>query len=392
MLIEPKIRGFLCTTAHPLGCEAAVKQQIQVIRSKGPIAGGPKNALIIGATTGYGLSSRIAAAFGSQANTLGIGYERPAERGRTASPGWYQTQAVDKLAKAEGLYAESINGDAFTNELREQALAAIKANMGPIDLFIYSLAAPRRVHPFTGVLHKSVLKTIVAPHTGKTVDFNTGKITEVTLEPASPEEIADTIAVMGGDDWSIWTEALLSAGLLAKNAVNVAYSYYGPVITQDIYRRGTIGSAKDDLEKTASRLQASMAGLGGKAYVSINKALVTQASSAIPYMPLYINLLYTVMEELGVHEGCVEQIDRLFRERLYTGGAIPLDPEGRIRIDELELRADVQAEVQRRGNLGSTDNLAELGNNDRYRQEFLRLYGFGWEGVDYTADTPEDRI
>ncbi len=392
MLIEPKIRGFLCTTAHPIGCEAAVRHQIDVIRAKGPVAGGPKNALVIGATTGYGLASRIAAGFGSGANTLGVGFERPAERGRTASPGWYQAQAFDKLAKAEGLFAKSLNGDAFTDELRAETLAEVKANMGPIDLFIYSLAAPRRVHPKTGTLHKSVLKTIGAPHTGKTVDFNTGKVTHVTLEPASPEEIADTIAVMGGDDWSMWTEALLAEGLFAKDAVNVAYSYFGPVITQDIYRKGTIGAAKDDLEKTAQRLQAAMAPVGGKAFVSINKALVTQASSAIPFMPLYINLLYQVMEEKGVHEGCIEQVDRLFRERLYTGGAVPVDAEGRIRIDEWELRDDVQAEVQRRWNAVTTENLSELGDNDRYREEFLRLYGFGWDGVDYAADVPDDRI
>ena len=321
MVIEPKIRGFLCTTAHPVGCAAQVQEQIDYVKSHGPIAKGPKRALILGASTGYGLSTRVAAAFGSGAGTLGVSFERPSEKGRTASPGWYQTVAFEKAAAKAGLYAKSLNGDAFTDALKAETLDLLKKDLGQVDLVVYSLAAPRRTHPKTGAVHKSTLKPIGASYTNKTLDFNTGAVTEVTLDPATPEEVQDTVAVMGGEDWEMWIDALSQAGLLAPGAITMSYSYIGPKVTQPVYRNGTIGTAKDDLERTAKRLDARMKALGGRAFISVNKALVTQASSAIPFMPLYISLLYKVMKQKGIHEGCLEQMDRLFRTKLYAGQA-----------------------------------------------------------------------
>jgi enoyl-[acyl-carrier protein] reductase/trans-2-enoyl-CoA reductase (NAD+) len=392
MIIEPKIRGFLCTTAHPVGCEAQVQEQIDYVRKGGPIAHGPKKALIIGASTGYGLSTRVAAAFGSGAATLGVSFERPSEKGRTASPGWYQTLAFEKAAAKAGLYAKSLNGDAFTDAIKAETLDLLKKDLGQVDLVVYSLAAPRRTHPRTGAVHKSTLKPIGARYTNKTLDFNTGVVSDVTLEPASPEEVKDTVAVMGGEDWEMWIDALAQAGLLAPGAVTMSYSYIGPKVTQPVYRNGTIGTAKDDLERTAKRLDEKMKALGGRAFTSVNKALVTQASSAIPFMPLYISLLYKVMKEKGLQEGTLEQMDRLFRAKLYSGKPVETDPEGRIRMDDWELRDDVQAEVDRRWQLVTTENGAELGDFQGYRTDFLRLFGFAIVGVDYAADVPEDRI
>lgn len=395
MMIEPKVRGFLCTTTHPVGCAENVKQQIAYVKGRGPIAGGPKKALIIGCSAGFGLASRISAAFGSNAATFGVAFERPAERGRTASPGWYNSVAFDKEAQAAGLYAKSIMGDAFSEEVKQQTFDSIAADMGPIDLFIYSLASPRRTRPSDGVLYKSTLKTIGASHTNKTLEFNTGVVSMHTLEPANEEEIAHTIMVMGGEDWALWVDGLQKRGLLAPGAVTVAYSYIGPMITETIYRKGTIGRAKDDLERTAKELDAKLCAdskVKGRAFVSVNKALVTQASSAIPYMPLYISLLYKVMKEKKCHEGCIEQIDRLFRDKLYGAKPIPVDETGRVRVDDWEFRADVQSEVQALWQKVTTENVAQLADLEGYRTEFLKLYGFKVDGVDYSAEVPDSAI
>lgn len=392
MIIEPKIRGFLCTTAHPLGCEAQVQEQINYVQAKGPIPKGPKKALILGSSTGYGLSSRIAAAFGSGAATLGIAFERPAEKGRTASPGWYQTQSFEKAAHKAGLFAKSLNGDAFSNELKAQALEIIKNEMGPLDLVIYSVAAPRRTDPKTGVIYKSVLKPKVAPYTNKTMDFNSGVVSTVTLDIATPEEVADTVGVMGGQDWEMWIEALQQANLLAPGALTMAYSYIGPKVTQPVYRNGTIGAAKDDLEATALRLDAHLKATGGRAFVSVNKALVTQASSAIPFIPLYISLLYKVMKAKGTHEGTLEQMDRLFRTRLYSGKTIEVDEKNRIRMDDWELSEDVQNAVDSLWQNVNTENVSAQADVVGYRSDFLRLYGFGMPGVDYSQDVPDNLI
>ncbi len=392
MIIEPKIRGFLCTTAHPLGCEASVQEQINYVKTKGPISNGPKRALILGSSTGYGLSSRVAVAFGCGASTLGIAFERPSEKGRTASPGWYQTQSFEKAAHKAGLFAKSLNGDAFSNELKAQALEIIKNEMGPIDLVIYSVAAPRRTDPKTGAVYKSVLKPKVAPYTNKTMDFNSGVVSTVTLDIATPEEVADTVGVMGGQDWEMWIDALQAANLLAPNAIAMAYSYIGPKVTQPVYRNGTIGAAKDDLENTAIRLDARLKQNGGRAFVSVNKALVTQASSAIPFIPLYISLLYKVMKAKGIHEGTLEQMDRLFRTRLYSGKTIEVDERNRIRMDDWELREDVQSEVDSLWQKVETENVSAEADVVGYRSDFLRLYGFGMNGVDYAQDVPDSLI
>ncbi len=399
MIIEPKIRGFLCTTAHPDGCRASVEEQIRHVQKGGAIPGGPKRALILGSSTGYGLASRIAAAFGSGAGTLGVAFERPSERDRTASPGWYQNQSFDEAAQKAGLYARTINGDAFSAELKAEVVEILKKELGPVDLFVYSLAAPRRTNPATGISYRSTLKPIGAPYTNKTLDFNTGVVSEVTLDAASPEEVEATIQVMGGEDWELWTELLIQEGLLAPGAKVLAYSYIGPDVTQPVYRNGTIGAAKDHLEATAhklnDRLKATVGGAGGGAWVSVNKALVTQASSAIPFMPLYISLLYKVMKDKGLHEGCIEQMDRLFRDRLYTavaGAPVPVDEKGRIRVDDWEMREDVQSEVKRLWPMVDTANLAQWSDGTGYRDDFLRLFGFGIAGVDYSADVPEERI
>jgi enoyl-[acyl-carrier protein] reductase/trans-2-enoyl-CoA reductase (NAD+) len=392
MLIEPKIRGFLCTTAHPEGCRASVEEQIRHVQKGGPIAGGPKRALILGCSTGYGLASRIAAAFGSGAGTLGVAFERASERDRTASPGWYQNRAFDEAAHKAGLYSKTLNGDAFSNEMKAEVVALLKNELGPVDLFIYSLAAPRRTNPVTGISYRSTLKPIGSPYTNKTLDFNTGVVSEVTLEAASPEEVESTIQVMGGEDWEMWTDLLMKEGLLAPGAKVLAYSYIGPDVTQPVYRNGTIGAAKDHLEATAHKLNEKLKASGGGAWVSVNKALVTQASSAIPFMPLYISLLYKVMKDKGIHEGCIEQMDRLFRERLYTGGPVPVDEKGRVRVDDWEMREDVQAEVKRLWPMVNTENLARWSDGTGYRDDFLHLFGFDIAGVDYAADVPEDRI
>jgi enoyl-[acyl-carrier protein] reductase/trans-2-enoyl-CoA reductase (NAD+) len=382
------MRGFICLTAHPAGCEQNVKNQIAYVQSKGSIDG-PKRVLVIGASTGFGLASRITSAFGSNAATLGVFFEKAPAEGKTASPGWYNSAAFEKEATKAGLYAKSINGDAFSNEVKQQAIELIKADMGQIDLVIYSLASPVRMHPGTGVLHRSTLKPIGGTFTNKTVDFHTGNVTQVSIEPANQEDIDNTVVVMGGEDWSMWMNALKDANVLANGATTVAYSYIGPEVTEAVYRKGTIGQAKDHLEATAFEISKDLVALNGKAYVSVNKALVTQASSAIPVIPLYISLLYKIMKAEGIHEGCIEQIQRLYQQRLYTGQAVPTDDKGRIRIDDWEMREDVQARVAALWKESTTESLPEIGDLAGYKQDFLNLFGFGFDGVDYLADANE---
>lgn len=388
MIIEPRMRGFICLTAHPKGAEQNVKNQIEYIKSKGAIAGA-KKVLVIGASTGFGLASRITSAFGSDAATIGVFFEKPPVEGKTASPGWYNSAAFEAEAHKAGLYAKSINGDAFSNEIKRQTLDLIKADLGQVDLVIYSLASPVRTNPNTGVLHRSTLKPIGQTFTNKTVDFHTGNVTEVSIAPANEEDIENTVAVMGGEDWAMWMDALKDENLLAEGATTVAYSYIGPSLTEAVYRKGTIGRAKDHLEATAFSITDSLKSIGGQAYVSVNKALVTQASSAIPVIPLYISLLYKIMKEEGIHEGCIEQIQRLFQDRLYTGSPVPVDEKGRIRIDDWEMRDDVQAKVAKLWEEATTETLPAIGDLAGYRNDFLNLFGFEFAGVDYEAEANE---
>lgn len=388
MIIEPRMRGFICLTAHPKGAEQNVKNQIEYVKSKGKIEGA-KKVLVIGASTGFGLASRITSAFGSDAATIGIFFEKPPLEGKTASPGWYNSAAFEAEAHKAGLYAKSINGDAFSNEVKDQTIDLIKADLGQVDLVIYSLASPVRTNPITGITHRSVLKPIGNTFSNKTVDFHTGKVSEISIEPSKEDDIENTVAVMGGEDWSMWIDALKKANVLAPGAMTVAYSYIGPSLTEAVYRKGTIGRAKDHLEATAFSITDSLKDIGGKAYVSVNKALVTQASSAIPVIPLYISLLYKVMKEEGVHEGTIEQIQRLYQERLYSGGEIPTDEKGRIRIDDWEMRDDIQEKVAALWTKATTENLAEIGDLEGYRKDFYHLFGFEVQGVDYAADANE---
>jgi enoyl-[acyl-carrier protein] reductase/trans-2-enoyl-CoA reductase (NAD+) len=387
MIIKPKVRGFVCVTAHPTGCAAHIQEQIDYVKSKGPIKSGPRNVLVIGASTGYGLASRITAAFGSGAATLGVFFERPSEEGRTATPGWYNTIGFTRAAQAAGLYAGNINGDAFSDDIKQQALAMIARDMGPIDLVVYSLASPRRTHPRTGVVHKSVLKPLGAPYTNKTVDTDKGIVSDVTIEPATEAEAADTVAVMGGEDWELWMQALAQAKLLAPGATAVAYSYIGPIHTWPIYKDGTIGRAKVDLERAGRAIDAQLkAHGGGRAFISVNKALVTQASSAIPVVPLYISILYKVMKAHGTHEGCIEQMQRLFATQLYNGHSPRFDSEGRVRVDDWEMRLEIQEAIAVLWPQVNTENLAALTDIAGYRAEFLKLFGFGQAGVNYDAE------
>ena len=392
MIIQPRTRGFICLTAHPDGALQAVKNQIEYVKSKGKIKNGPKKVLVIGASTGFGLSSRIAAAFGSDAATIGVFFEKPASEGKMGTAGWYNSAAFEKEAHAAGLYAKSINGDAFSDDIKRQTIDLIKKDLGQVDLVVYSLASPRRTHPKTGVAYASVLKPIGQPFTNKTVDFHTGVVSDITINPVENEEdIANTIAVMGGEDWKFWIEDLKNAGVLADGVKTVAYSYIGPELTFPIYRNGTIGQAKNDLEATVPVLNELLKDLHGVSYVSVNKALVTQSSSAIPVVPLYISLLYKVMKANGTHEGTIEQMQRLFADRLYTeNGDVALDSEGRIRIDDWEMAEDVQAEVAKYWDKVTTETLAEISDIDGYRKEFFNLFGFELEGVDYEKDTDEN--
>lgn len=392
MIIHPKIRGFICTTAHPLGCEEHVRQQIEYVRKHLGILQekGPKKVLVIGASTGYGLASRIVSAFGYNAATMGVFFERPSENKRTATAGWYNTVAFQKFAHQSGLYSKNFNLDAFSDEAKEQVIAAIKKDWGHIDLIIYSLASPRRVHPKTGQTAKSVLRPIGAPYSNKSIDFETNSVIEVSLPTATEAEVSQTISVMGGEDWEMWIDAIDKEGLLSPGAMTIAYSYIGPDITTPVYRRGTIGAAKDHLEQTARILDARLQKKSARAFVSVNKALVTQSSSAIPFIPLYFVLLMKVMKEKGVHEGCIEQMARLFSERIYTGKSIPLDQEGRIRVDDLEMREDIQREVDQLWKNVSSENVNKIADVQGYNEDFLKLFGFGFPEVDYDADVNPD--
>ena len=388
MIIEPRMRGFICTTSHPEGCAQNVKNQIDYIKSKGAIEGA-KKVLVIGASTGFGLSSRITSAFGSNAATIGVFFEKPPLEGKPASPGWYNSAAFEIEAHKAGLYAKSINGDAFSDAIKAQTIEMIKADLGQVDLVIYSLASPVRMHPKTAVLHRSVLKPIGQKFTNKTVDFHTGKVSDVSIEPCTDEDIENTIAVMGGEDWAMWIDALKEANLLAPGIKTVAYSYIGPSVTEAVYRKGTIGRAKDNLEATAFTISDSLKAIDGQAFVSVNKALVTQASSAIPVIPLYISLLYKTMKENGTHEGTIEQIQRLFADKLYNGSDVPVDEKGLIRIDDLEMDEHIQAQVAELWKSAETENLSEIGDLEGYRKDFYNLFGFEFSGVDYKAESDE---
>lgn len=389
MIIQPKVRGFMCTTAHPAGCEANVREQIAYVKQHGPIANGPKNVLVIGASTGYGLASRISAAFGSGAKTVGVFFERPGSADKPGSAGWYNSAAFHKCASEAGLYAKSFNGDAFSDEVKAKVIALLKAEVGPVDLVVYSLASPRRTHPKTGVTHKSTLKPIGKPVTTTTLDTDRKEVKSITLEPAVDEEVTDTVAVMGGEDWGFWIDALKEAGLLAPGCKTTAYTYLGERITWDIYWDGTIGAAKKDLDRVAVQLNQRLADIGGEAHVSVLKAVVTQASSAIPIMPLYLSLLFAVMKRGGTHEGCIEQVDGLFRECLYNASP-RLDADNRYRMDHKEMAAAVQAEVEKLWAEVNTGNIDTITDFAGYHAEFLRLFGFGLPGVDYAADVNPD--
>ncbi len=392
MIIQPKVRGFICTTAHPQGCMQSVHEQIATVKKHPSLKNGPKKVLIIGASTGYGLASRIMASFGAGAKTIGVFFEKEADAKRTASPGWYNSAAFETEALKAGIYAKSINGDAFSDEIKEKTIQLIKNDwQGGVDLVIYSLASPRRVHPKTGEVFSSALKPIGQSFTSKTIDVMNGKVTQITLSPATDTEIEQTIQVMGGEDWAMWIDALLNAKVLAPKAKTVAYSYIGPKLTYPIYREGTIGKAKLDLEQTAQNLNAKLQSINGKAYVSINKALVTQASAAIPVVPLYISLLYKVMKEKNLHEGCIEQITRLFHERLYTPSAeVITDEKGLIRVDDWEMQEEVQAGVANIWPEINSENVMSLSDLAGYRHEFYKLFGFELPGIDYAAETDTD--
>jgi enoyl-[acyl-carrier protein] reductase/trans-2-enoyl-CoA reductase (NAD+) len=384
MIIKPKVRGFICTNAHPVGCAENVSQQIDYIKAQNfdGTNGHPKNVLVIGASTGYGLASRITAAYGFGAKTLGLFFEKPATEKRTGSAGYYNSAAFDKQAQADGLYSKSINGDAFSNEAKEQAIELIKADMGQVDMVVYSLASPRRTDPLTGETHMSTLKPIGTPYTTKSLNTDTKIISEVSVEAANDDEIAGTIKVMGGEDWSLWIDALNEAGVLADGAKTVAYTYIGDKLTKPMYGDATIGKAKEHLDVTAADLNQR---LNIDARVSVLKAVVTQASSAIPVMPLYLSILFKEMKEEGTQEGCIEQLYRLFTECIYNDSP-RLDENNRFRVDELELRRELQAKIEAVWDKVHSDNLAELSDYDGYRSEFLRLFGFGIDGVDYDAD------
>lgn len=385
MIIQPKIRGFICTTAHPIGCFKAVEDQINYVKSNLKFEG-PKNVLVIGASTGYGLASRIAATYGADAKTIGVFYEKEADDKRTASPGWYNSAAFETIAHRDGHYAKSINGDAFSTAIKEKTAALIREDLGKVDLIIYSLASPRRTHPVTGELYSSTLKPVGKPFTGKTVDAFRGEVKEVTIEPATQEEVENTVAVMGGEDWEMWIDFLAKENLLAEGVKTVAYSYLGPKLTHAIYKYGTIGKAKEDLKATSDRLDQKLKSLKGEAVVSVDKGVVTQASAAIPVVPLYFALLFKVMKALGTHEGCIEQMYRLFNENLYSDNPPPRDDEGYIRIDDLEMLDSVQQEVEKLWPTVNSDNLGELTDIEGYRDDFYRLFGFNLEGIDYDAD------
>ena len=381
MIVQPKVRGFICTTAHPEGCRAIVKEQIDYVKAQ-PKTEGPKKVLVIGASMGYGLSSRIAAAYSCGAATLGVIFDRNGSEKRTGTAGWYNTAAFESFAKADGLYARTVNGDAYSKEVKEEVISIIKEDLGKVGMVVYSLAAPKRVLA-DGTVCGSVLKTTGEPYTNKTIDLKNRTISEVTIGPATEEEIENTVKVMGGEDWRDWIEALSAADVLEKDTVTVAYSYIGPEITHPIYADGSIGRAKEHLYRTAQEMNEELSGV--RAYVSVNKALVTQSSAAIPVVPLYISILYKVMKEKGVHEGCIEQMYRLFHDKLY-GIAVRTDTNGYIRLDDYEMQPDVQEEVLKVWDALSNENLEANADLDGYWEDFYRLFGFHAKNVNYDAD------
>ncbi len=385
MIIKPRVRGFLCITTHPEGCRENVNRQIRHVQSGGAIDKGPKRVLVLGASTGYGLASRITAAFGAGASTLGVFFEKPGTERKPGTAGWYNAAAFHNAAHEAGLYAKSINGDAFSDDVKARVIDLIKEDLGAIDLVVYSLAAPRRTHPKTGVVHTSTLKPIGGDTVQKGVNTDKEEIQEYHLEAANQEEIDNTVAVMGGEDWQMWIEALDEAGVLAEGAKTTAYTYIGEKITWDIYWHGTIGAAKKDLDKRVVNIRERLAARGGDARVSVLKAVVTQASAAIPAMPIYLAILFKVMKARGEHEGCIEQVNRLFRDSLY-GSKVGPDADGRLRADNLELNPEVQAEVAAIWETINTDNLKTASDFEGYRREFLQLFGFEVDGVDYDAD------
>ena len=389
MIIRPRIRGFLCTSSHPVGCAMDVQNQIDYVLGKGKIDAGPKRVLIIGASGGYGLASRISAAFGSDASTIGVFFERPAVKKRTASAGWYKSAAFTEKASAKDLYARNINGDAFSDEVKQATIALIKEDLRQVDMVVYSLAAPARQLP-DGSVVRSALKPIAEPYDGSTIDFNTGELRSISLEPATPEEVADTVKVMGGEDWELWITALLEAGVLADGCVTTNYTYLGSKVTWPIYYHGTIGKAKEDLDRAAQALAEPMSKVNGQAHVVVMKGLLTQAASAIPGMSVYLSLLFKIMKQAGTHEGCIEQTTRLLMTQLFSQDDLRLDEQGRIRMDDFELSDDIQAYVEDNWSAVNTETLDEVSDFAGYRQAFLELHGFGFDHVDYDADVDPD--
>ncbi|MEM8768366.1 MAG: enoyl-ACP reductase FabV [Pseudomonadota bacterium] len=386
MIIKPRIRGFICTTAHPAGLAAGVSEQARYVESQGALETGAKNVLVIGASGGYGLASRITAAFGAGAATLGVSFEKPPTEKKTATQGWYNNIAFEEAAAAKGLYAKTLDGDAFSDEMKAEVVATIQEDLGKIDLLVYSLASPVRPHPKTGELHRSVIKPLGEVLHIKTLNVDKGEVHEIDLEPATEEETANTVAVMGGEDWEFWIDALKSADVLADGFRTVAFTYIGSDLTWPIYWEGTLGKAKEDLDRAAAAIRHSLEGVSGDARVATLKAIVSQASSAIPVVPLYASLLFKVMKEAGTHENIIEHIHRLFATQLAEGVTPNLDDAGRIRVDDWELAEPIQDEVRRRWPLVTTENLEELADLEGFRSDFLKIFGFGFDGVDYDAD------
>ncbi len=384
MIVEPKVKGFICTTAHPTGCEKNVERQIEYVRNKGRIKGA-KKVLVIGASTGYGLASRITCAFGMNASTIGISFEKEASGKRTATPGYYNNKAFDKAAADAGLYTKTINGDAFSKSLKDEVIDIIKNDLGKVDMVIYSLAAPRRTTA-DGTTYTSTLKTVGEAFTQKNWNLRDNTVSDATIPVASEDEILSTVKVMGGEDWKEWIATLVNADVIEKDAVTLAYSYIGPKLTYPIYHEGTIGQAKAHVSKTAEEITGEYSDKGIKAFVSVNKALVTQASAAIPVVPLYLSVLYKVMKEKDLHEGCIEQMDRLYREKVYTDAGVLIEKDGMIHVDDLEMREDVQEEVMSIWDKIDSDNLLTLADTEGYWMDFYNMFGFKIEGVNYAED------
>lgn len=384
MIVKPKIRGFICTTAHPEGCRESVKRQIEYVKSQ-PKTDGPKKVLVIGSSMGYGLASRISAAFSCGAATIGVIFDKPSSNGRTGSAGWYNTAAFEEFAAKDGLYAKTVNGDAYSDEIKEKVISMIKNDLGKVDMVVYSLAAPRRTDR-DGTVYSSVLKTTGQPYTNKTIDLKTKQISEITIQPADEKEIFDTVKVMGGEDWKEWIDALIKADAIEKDAVTVAYSYIGPSLTHPMYHDGSIGKAKEHLLKTSHEITENTS---IKAYVSVNKALVTQSSAAIPIVPLYISILYKVMKQKGLHEGCIQQMYRLFNQKLFIENRVT-DEFGQLRLDDLEMRPEIQSEVSKIWETISNENIDSVADIEGYWNDFYELFGFGFDNVDYDADVEVD--